>query len=445
MPMRRPARGLIGIFVGLLAAAIAAGPAQGSARLDPSFGGGDGIVEHVRDGLSGARAVAEGPAGKLVVTGGVYDFCGTYLLRLGPGGGVDTSFGNQNGAACYVSKSTDAEELAIDRRGRVLVAGHEGRALSPRAPCATVTRYTRDGNLDESYGFFSSRFPGTSRICDYKNGFPNTGLEGRAISLTRRGKALVAGTSHKSFRRQGAMAMRLTRDGKPDRRLRGDRRTHTAVRGVVGLLPEAGHYGGFRDIKPLGGGKFLAGGYLTGRYMAARFNYDGSLDRSFGRHGVASFDLDGKRGCNCSYGAAMVRDYRGRILIAGYVMSRSDESAPKRLTVIRLRRNGRLDRSFGRRGVARPDVGEDVLPTEIVVQRDGRIVVSAQIDRLFGLVRFKQDGSLDRSFFGDGVFTDYVTGRFGGASDVLIDSQGRIVAAGGSEEGGFAVMRFLPR
>ena len=63
------------------------------------------------------------------------------------------------------------------------------------------------------------------------------------------------------------------------------------------------------------------------------------------------------------------------------------------------------------------------------------------------LVRFKPDGTLDTSFATNGI----LTADFHGASDsgdaLAIDSQGRIVAAGSTVDGGdpeFALMRANP-
>jgi uncharacterized delta-60 repeat protein len=277
------------------------------------------------------------------------------------------------------------------------------------------------------------------------------GLHPRDINLTSSGKILVSGTYYASSQRQGGFFARIKPNGTLDKSLRGDRRTHTIRRGIVKLLPERGNKGSFRDIRPLAGGKVLVGGFIRGRFMAARYEKDGSLDRSFGRNGVSTFDLDGDPACKCSFGMAMVRDYKKRILIAGDIHP-GDEFDPWQIKVIRLHPNGRLDRSFGKNGVASLPKTMDSNARAIAVQRDGRIVVAGEFkDNLdefygqFGLARFTTNGKLDPTFFEDGIYSDYVFGTFGQAWDVMIDSKNRIVASGGSYEGDFAVMRFLPR
>jgi uncharacterized delta-60 repeat protein len=246
----------------------------------------------------------------------------------------------------------------------------------------------------------------------------------------------------------------MKQSGVLDKSLTGDRRTRTNRRGIVEVLPAGNHFGSIRDLKPLAGGQVLVGGFVYGRFMAARFNRDGSLDRSFGHRGVSSFDLDGDPNCECSFGKAMVRDRHKRILIAGNIVPESkgdDLIDPEgnsfnrsRLAVIRLKRNGTLDRSFGVNGVVRLPQEFDARANSIAIQRDGRIVVAGKVDDTFGLVRFTQAGGLDQSFFSDGLYTE-PTLDDGEALDVMIDNRGRIVASGGSGDGKLTIKRFLTR
>src|SRR5688572_10523013 len=75
---------------------------------------------------------------------------------------------------------------------------------------------------------------------------------------------------------------------------------------------------------------------------------------------------------------------------------------------------GDLDPSFGNGGIASFDYGDKDHGADVVVQRDGKVVVVGQTGPLSGaeydllLTRFNADGSLDPSF-GDGgsVVTDF--------------------------------------
>jgi Domain of unknown function (DUF5122) beta-propeller len=93
------------------------------------------------------------------------------------------------------------------------------------------------------------------------------------------------------------------------------------------------------------------------RMLVARYMPDGRLDRSFGRDGVVNLRLGYH-----STARAIAWSRRG-VLVAGRVGARSGD---RETVLMRLRPNGRLDRGFGRSGVARlPERAEPValLPT----------------------------------------------------------------------------------
>jgi uncharacterized delta-60 repeat protein len=102
---------------------------------------------------------------------------------------------------------------------------------------------------------------------------------------------------------------------------------------------------------------------------------------------------------------------------------------------------GDLDVSFGIDGRVTTDFGGSDGASEVAIQPDGKIVAagSAHGDD-FALARYNRDGSLDTSFDGDGkVTTDF--GGVDAASDVAIQPDGKIVAAGGGAAD-FALARY---
>jgi uncharacterized delta-60 repeat protein len=123
----------------------------------------------------------------------------------------------------------------------------------------------------------------------------------------------------------------------------------------------------------------------------------------------------------------------GRILLGG--------TYEHRFMVARLRPDGRLDRSFGHRGVVVLHDLDGITAVKVVVQPDGKIVTVGALGFKLAAMRFMPGGELDPNFFDNGVLEG--TGFGGPASDVLIDPEGRIVVAGG--RGGTAfVLRILP-
>ncbi len=98
---------------------------------------------------------------------------------------------------------------------------------------------------------------------------------------------------------------------------------------------------------------------------------------------------------------------------------------------------GDLDPTFSGDGKEVTDLGGEFNgAADSAIQPDGKIVVAGIWDdpsttgREFALVRYNVDGTLDSGFSGDGVqTTDFDSG---GANGVVIQSDGKIVAVGGS-------------
>jgi uncharacterized delta-60 repeat protein len=97
---------------------------------------------------------------------------------------------------------------------------------------------------------------------------------------------------------------------------------------------------------------------------------------------------------------------------------------------------GDLDRSFGHDGWARTGFGTHDEAAAVAIDSKHRIVVagSATYRHLFAVARYRPGGRPDRSFSGNGKTTTRFAGGPGYvvsyASSVVIDSRGRIVAAG---------------
>jgi len=95
---------------------------------------------------------------------------------------------------------------------------------------------------------------------------------------------------------------------------------------------------------------------------------------------------------------------------------------------------GALDTSFGGDGRVTTNLtsGRDYA-VGLIIQADGKLVAAGRAGGRggrFALVRYLADGTLDATFGGDGkVFTNF-TARFDGAFDLEIQADGKLVAAG---------------
>ena len=177
------------------------------------------------------------------------------------------------------------------------------------------------------------------------------------------------------------------------------------------------------------------------QFAISRLNTDGSLDTSFGLQGFATV---GEKGQSVVASSAAIQS-DGKIVVAGTMNNAS-------FFVARFNANGQLDTSFATNGW-RDDqfAGAASIANSVAIQSDGRIVVGGSIaggpDRTnFLLVRYTADGKLDTTFDGDGSLAtsfDPNSALRSAIHTVLIDSNGKILAAGTATSGAdFALARY---
>ena len=174
-------------------------------------------------------------------------------------------------------------------------------------------------------------------------------------------------------------------------------------------------------------------------FALARYNRDGSLDRTFSEDGKQITQIGdvppGEQGdegpffCDGLPELAIQPD--GRIVVAGTAYQDEDGAGGYNLAVARYLDNGTLDPTFSADGKQttdfsnQPDYGRGV-----AIQPDGRIVVAGDD---FKLARYLPDGSLDPTFSQDGKQTtdfgspERRTGEVGG---VALQPDGKIVVVG---------------
>jgi len=108
--------------------------------------------------------------------------------------------------------------------------------------------------------------------------------------------------------------------------------------------------------------------------------------------------------------------------------------------------SGSLDLSFGGTGIVITDVagGNDV-SRSVAIQTDGKIVVAGTSDYDFAVVRYNTDGTLDSTFGTGGKVITPVGSIWDFASAIAIQTDGKIVVAGSSNNGSdydFALVRY---
>jgi uncharacterized delta-60 repeat protein len=178
-------------------------------------------------------------------------------------------------------------------------------------------------------------------------------------------------------------------------------------------------------------GKIVATGYLAdGSMSVVRFTRAGSLDASFGSGGVVT----GPQGD----GSAIAVQDNGKIVVVG--TSGDPFSSFAAITAFRLQPDGLPDAGFGSNGFVRTPIGLGSVGRDVALQPDGKIVVAGSSDGMT-LVRYETDGSLDPSFGSGGIAKSAAPGP-SWAESVVLQGDGRILAAGGAGTS-MAVARFL--
>lgn len=154
----------------------------------------------------------------------------------------------------------------------------------------------------------------------------------------------------------------------------------------------------------------------------ARYTPSGALDPTFGGG-------DGRLLLNLSPGdqdsaGAVATDANGRIVVVGTTREFLDT------VVVRLTGTGQLDPSFGGGdGVTTLPAGSARL-SDVTVDPEGRIVAAGGIGDDMAVLRLMPDGSLDTSFSGDGIATVGFGASQSYAGGVALDGSGRIAIAG---------------
>ncbi len=153
--------------------------------LDPSFARDGHRLVRFDDHPTLGTSVALGPSGAIVVGGLVPEHRWRIALaELTPFGALDPSFGTQGRTIVGSTESITALDLALDVRGRIVIAGASGGSLDVVGSRFAVVRVLPDGRLDPRFsvdGIATTQIGRTAGAA--------------ALALPPGGAILVAGTA----------------------------------------------------------------------------------------------------------------------------------------------------------------------------------------------------------------------------------------------------------
>jgi uncharacterized delta-60 repeat protein len=379
--------------------------------LDPSFSGDGKQTTSLGLGNAGASGMALRPDGKIVAVGEAFvepnvDFA---LARYNPNGSLDTTFSGDGKQTTDFGNGDDtAAGVALRRDGRIIAVGSAGGSVGEKFALA---RYKLNGSLDPSFSGDGKQ------TTDFGGGDE----EAHAVALQDDGKIVTVGRVGSGGVLEGDFAIaRHNPDGSLDKSFSGDSKLTT-------------DFGGLDDANAVavqGNGKIVAVGQGGDGedFALARYNPDGSLDKSFSGDGKQTTNFSAREGAN-----AVALQPNGKIVVAGRIGFADGDFG-----VARYNPDGSLDTKFSGDGKVTTSFtsGEFRLDEAkgVAIQGDGRIVVVGGAAGDFGLARYRPGGLLDKSFSGDGKqTTDFAS--YDGANAVALQGDGRIVAIGGGGGG----------
>ncbi len=343
-------------------------------HLDPSFADNGKINTNILD-LNKAgetfNAIAVQSDGKIVAVG--TSMTPGMILRFNTNGSLDNSFNNDGIFLAYGYKFL---KVAIQPDGKIITTG-----------AGFVMRLNTNGTPDYS-------FDGDG-VAAGISGDP-------AIVLQSDGKIIIASVT---------TVARLNSNGSPDNSFDGD--------GYASINFGPGN-SEIRSVALQSDGKIVLSGLVengTNQFAVARCNADGSPDNSFDGDGIATTSFGGD-----DKGNAVAIQSDGKILVAGYTGFN--------VAVARYNANGSPDNSFDSDGKVVTVSGTSTAPPSILLQSDGKILVSTTTGNDFSVLRFNTNGSPDNSFDGDGLAAIDLGATDDRATCMALQSNGKIIVGG---------------
>jgi uncharacterized delta-60 repeat protein len=357
---------------------------------------------------------------------------GEHIVRRSPGGGSIFSFRVARIAVCRGGGDLRVA-CGLGLPGRMSARSVSGRVLGTVVAFAASLALAgpaagAPGDLDPTYGGdgLTAVSLGTATVQVFPIG----------AVLQRDGKLVLVGTA--VFPTGGEfMIVRLTSNGELDPSFGDD--------GIAVIPVDPAGGAAFDAVSTPDGGLVVVGeAGVTPRMAAIRLDRFGRRDDSFGDGGVFLSETEAE-----ALGVARAAD--GSLLLAG---SAFDAAGNGSLAMQKLTADGEPDTTFGPPGgdglVRVTFPGGNSGGQGVAVVPDGRVLVSgstitASGDHALALARFTPAGAPDPTFGGGSgtVTTGVGAGVNGNAADVALAADGKIVAAGSSGPGQFAVGRWL--
>lgn len=168
-------------------------------------------------------------------------------------------------------------------------------------------------------------------------------------------------------------------------------------------------------------------------FAVSAYALPGTLDNTFGSGGLRMDNIS----TSDDEILAIAVQSDNKVVVVGF------GEKPQQFVVARYTTSGVLDTTFGTNGIVKTAFSDRALARTVAIQSDGKIVVGGDLaGTSFILARYTSSGALDTTFGNQGiVFT--AVGTSSGINGLVIQQDGKIVAAGYTESiADFAVARY---
>ena len=384
--------------------------------LDTTWGG-DGVVVSTHTDSSAAYAIANYPDSRVLVVGSVTDSSASRILvnRFLADGSADTSC---NGTGEFLDAGKDAitSDVVVLSDGSFVVAGtiqinNKGTLF--------VAKFTSTCNLDGTFG--------TTGIATYSGGDSTAGT---ALAIQSNGSIVVAGYEYLTVSDGGAqriLVVRFTTSGNPD--------TSFGTNGR--FMSSINQEGQARDVVIDSSGRIIFTGSIVGTVapdaaIIGRLTSNGLLDSTFATQGYFINEFSGAAQLN----AIDIRPNGNLVAVGTHSVPYS--TATQSALIVCLTEQGALDSTCNSVGWDfLSDFPNDVYADDVIVTSDNKILLSGASNDGTArpiVMRLNHNGTPDSSFATSGTWRG--ASMIGRMYSVTIQSDGRILAAGGLETQG---------
>ena len=248
--------------------------------LDMTFNGNGKYIYSSGGFVTSAEAIAVQPDGKFLVTGYTGSVIKGYipyksLLFRFSGNGLDAAFGVGGIVVTQVSGETQGHSIALQPDGKIVVGG---RTTSNFRFDLSLTRYNSDGSIDSNFG-------SSGRVIRVGENLS----EAVDVLIQPDGRIVAIGSIFANSNSEGFALLRFNPDGSPDQSFGSSPSNGLVITQVTNLMDRA------TSTSLQTNGKIIVAGFSHDYSSSfgfdvalARYNPDGSLDRTFGIGGIVS-------------------------------------------------------------------------------------------------------------------------------------------------------------